>query len=78
MALKVSFNDPAFPKDEEFDLGGVLVKNGGSVTLTEDQERAILARFGMTAKDYFADSEAIKVEGTAEVKGKEVKEGGEG
>jgi hypothetical protein len=46
MAYKLEVNHPDFPKDWEFDCDGVLVKNGGSTTLTEEDEGAIFARSG--------------------------------
>jgi hypothetical protein len=72
VALKLSFHDPAFPKDKEVDLGGVLVKNGGSVTLSENQETTLVSRHGMSVKDYFKGSEMVKVEGTTELSAKEL------
>lgn len=46
MAYKLEVNHPDFPKGFEFDMDGVVVENGSSVTLTEEQEAAILARSG--------------------------------
>jgi hypothetical protein len=72
MSLKLSYHNPAFPKDQEFDLGGVLVKNGSSITLSEEQELSMAARFGTTVKEHFKESEDVKVEGTAEVKAADI------
>ena len=76
MAYKLEVNHPDFPKDWEFDMDGVLVKNGSSVILTEDDEAAIFARSGgLTVKEVFGHKgvpEYIKLTGS---KGKE---GGEG
>jgi hypothetical protein len=82
MGLKISVNNPALPKGEPLDIGGLLVENGGTVTLTEEQEQALVNRVGMAVKDYFKDSEDFKVEGTATVKTSEApteeqEEGGE-
>lgn len=78
MAYKLEVNHPDFPKDWEFDMDGVLVKNGGSVTLTEEDELAILNRSGgLTVKEVFGHKnvpEYIKLTGT---KASDVKEGGE-
>lgn len=65
MGLKVTYNNENFPEGQEFDIGGVLVENGGSVELTEEQELALVSRTGMAVRDYFADTEDVKVEGTA-------------
>ena len=71
MSLKVSFSHPDFPKDQEFAVADVgLIKNGGSVTLTEDQERSFQAARGMSVKEAFKGSQ-VKVEGTTELKGGE-------
>lgn len=73
MSLKVSFTHPHFDKGTEVDLTGVgLIKNGGSKTLNEEEERAAVARLGMGVKEYFKDSEQVKVEGTTELKSTEV------
>lgn len=81
MPLKVSYENPAFPKDYEFDVHGIgLVKNGGSVTLSKEQEESAVAVLGMPLKDY-AKGGTVKVEGTTELKPSEVEsitEGGEG
>lgn len=65
MPLKVSYNNPALPKGQEIDLGGFMVKNGSTVELTKEQEESIVARIGVSVKDYFAGSEDVKVDGTA-------------
>jgi hypothetical protein len=75
MAYKLEVNHPDFPKDWEFDMDGVLVKNGGSVTLTEADEAAIFGRSGgLTVKEVFGHKgvpEFIKLTGTKETKGGE-------
>jgi hypothetical protein len=80
MALKLTLKDEQFPKDQEFDVGGVLLQNGQSKTLSEEEEQALVSRHGMSVKDYFQGNEAIKVEGSATVKIEaepEEEEGGE-
>ena len=69
MTLKLSLNKEQYPKGMEFDVGGVLVENGGSTELDEDAERRFISRNGMDVKEFFAGSEEIKVEGTTAVKG---------
>ena len=76
MAYKLEVNHPDFPKDWEFDMDGVLVKNGSSKTLTLEDELAVFARAGgRTVKEVFGHKDVpdyIKLTGTKE------KEGGEG
>lgn len=78
MAYKLEVNHPDFPKDWEFDMDGVLVKNGSSVTLTEEDEAAIYNRSGgQTVKEVFGHKdvpEYIKLTGS---KASDLKEGGE-
>jgi hypothetical protein len=75
MGLKVSYKNKSFPKDMEFSVGGVaVVKNGGSVSLSDEQERLFVAQNGSAVKDFYKGSEDWNVEGTAAVRGKEVEE----
>lgn len=78
MAYKLEVNHPDFPKDWEFDMDGVLVKNGSSVTLTVEQEAAIFNRSGgHTVKEVFGHKdvpEYIKLTGSKE---SGLKEGGD-
>jgi hypothetical protein len=73
MAYKLEVNHPAYPKDWELDMDGVLVKNGGSVTLTEEDEAAIFQRSGgLTVKEVYGHKDVpdyIKLTGTKESKG---------
>lgn len=81
MAYKLELKHPEFEDDAELDFGGILIKNGGSVTLTEEQEQAIVARHGQSVKDALGNHKFLKISGTAELSSKEVKEiveGGEG
>jgi hypothetical protein len=68
MAYKLEVNHPDFPKDWEFDCDGVLVKNGGSATLTEEDELAVFNRSGgLTVKEVFGHKDVpafIKLTGT--------------
>lgn len=65
MPLKVEFNHPDMPKGEEFDLCGIPVENGGSVELTDAQERGIAARFHRMPRERLEASPFAKVTGTA-------------
>lgn len=68
MAYKLEVNHPDFPKDWEFDCDGVLVLNGGSTTLTEEDEYNVYNRAGgRTVKEVFGHAdvpEFIKLSGT--------------
>lgn len=72
MALKVEVNDPTHEKGVEFDLGGFIVPNGGSVELSEEQEAALVARKGKSAKEALSGNPNVKVSGSAILTGKKV------
>ena len=74
MAYKMEANDPQFPKGTEFDCDGILVENGSSVTLTEEQERAFYARNQRSVKDVYDHSEIIKLSGSSALSSKEAGE----
>lgn len=67
MSYKLEVNFPEFDKDTLFDIGGVAVKNGGSVTLSADDEARICAFHGAdSVKDALGKSEFVKISGTKE------------
>jgi hypothetical protein len=73
MPLSVSFSNPDFPEGLEFDIGlGVPVPNGKSVELDHDAELSFVSKKQMGVKDYFKDSEQIKVSGSTELDKKEL------
>jgi hypothetical protein len=73
MALKLTYDNPSYPKDEEIEVHGLgLVKNGRSVELTEDQEKSFVSVYGESVRDATKDDENVKVEGTALLGAKEV------
>jgi hypothetical protein len=78
MAYKLEVNHPDFPKDWEFDCDGVIVKNGGSTTLTEQDEGNVFNRSGgRTVKEVFGHKDVpdfIKLTGT---KASDIPEGGD-
>lgn len=78
MAYKLEVNHPDFPKDWEFDMDGVLVKNGSSVTLTEEDEANLFNRSGgLTVKQVYGHKDVpdyIKLTGSKE---SDLKEGGD-
>jgi hypothetical protein len=60
-------NHPDFPKDTEFDLGGVLIPNGGSVTLKKEDEEAFFSRHAASVKEALSGNPLVKIEGTTEL-----------
>jgi hypothetical protein len=79
MAYKLELDHPDYPKGMEFDLDGILVENGKSVTVTEDVERKFLAHNGKSLKDLYGKGEIVKLSGSSELSAKEKAEleGGE-
>ena len=71
MSYKMEANHPEYPKGTEFDCDGILVKNGSSVTVTADMERAFIAKNHRTIKELYGNSEIIKLSGTSELSSKE-------
>jgi hypothetical protein len=68
MALKLTAKHPSLG-DVEFEVPGVaLLKNGGSVTLTEEDEANFFARTGMKVRDYYKDDGTIEVSGSSDAK----------
>lgn len=64
MPLSVSFTHDDFPKGIEFDIGlGVAVPNGGSVTLTPEQEEHFFARHQVGVVEYYQGHDRVKVSG---------------
>ena len=61
--MEISVDFPDYEKGLEIDLGGLLVKNGESTEISEDQELAFVARHGTPVRDIA--SSHIKVSGAA-------------
>jgi hypothetical protein len=74
MTLKIEVNHPEMEDGLEFDLGGFLVPNGGSVELSEDQELGFLARHKVSVKDALKGNAYIKVSGKTTVTPKQAAE----
>ena len=74
MAYKLEMNHPDYPKDLEFDVGGLIVKNGGSVTLTKDDEQSLVARHGRPIKEFLDNNKFLKVSGSSELSKKGIEE----
>lgn len=72
MTLKVEINNPEQPEGTEFDLGGILVPNGESVELSEEQERDFVARHKMPVKTKLAGNLQIKVTGKSSLSKEEL------
>jgi hypothetical protein len=71
MAYKLEVDHPDFPKGWEFDLDGILVENGSSVSVDEDMERSFLSRIGRPIKDIYGHSEIVKLTGSSALSPKE-------
>jgi hypothetical protein len=74
VAYKLEVDHPDFPKDWEFDCDGILVPNGGSVTLTKEDELAFLSRWGQDVKHFYGHGTVAKVTGASLVTAKELKD----
>lgn len=72
MTLTVEINHPDFEKDVEFDLAGIAVPNEGKVELTEDQERALVARRQQPAKEALSGNQFVKVTGSSALSSKDL------
>lgn len=67
MALKITYDNPDFPKGHEFEIRGLgVLENGKSVTLTEEQEENFAAETGQTLGEALEGNEAFKVDETKE------------
>ena len=72
MGVKLEVNFPNMAKGTELDVGGVLVENGGSTELTDEQELSFVSRHRKSVKDWAEGSEQIKVSGSGKVSSGEV------
>lgn len=73
MAYKITYNHPAYDKDQELDIRGIgLIKNGGSVTLDDAAETTFIQLTGMTVKDKIGNDEHFTVEGSSSLKKSDV------
>jgi hypothetical protein len=78
MAIEIEVDYPHYEKGLEMELEGVLVKNGSTTKLSDEQEQAFVARHGKTVKEVIGKNEFVKVGGTATITpAKLEKEGGE-
>lgn len=63
MPLSIEFNHPHFPKGTEFDLGGILVVNGETTEVEEDDELRFVSRNRQAVRDKLQGHEFAKVSG---------------
>jgi len=63
MGVKIAADFPNMDKGTELDIGGVLVENGGSVELDDEQELAFVGRHHKSVKDWAGDSPYVKISG---------------
>lgn len=76
MAYKLEVDHPDLPKDFPLNCDGILVKNKGSVTVTEEMERKFISKNRKTLKEIYGHSTIVKLTGSSELS-KEEREGGE-
>ena len=74
MTLTVEIKHPEFEDDVDFDVGGILIPNGGSVELTEEQERLIVSRRQRPTREVFEGNQFVKVKGTSLLSKKDMDE----
>lgn len=74
MPVKIAVELPYMEKGTELDVGGVLVKNGESVELDDEQEMRFVSMHQKTPKEWAGESPHVKVTGTGKVSEKEMKE----
>lgn len=64
MSLTISYHNKAFPDGKLFSIHGIgSIPNGGSVEVSEEQEREFEAFHGKTVEEAFADSQSISLGG---------------
>jgi hypothetical protein len=67
--MKVEYAHPDFPTGHHFDVGGILVPNGGSVEVDADGAAAFKARTGKTLQEASKGNEFLKVSGSPKNEG---------
>jgi hypothetical protein len=74
MGVKLEVNFPNMDKGTELDVGGILVKNGGSVELTDEQEAFFVSKYRKTPKEWAGEGEYVKVSGSGKFSPKQVED----
>lgn len=67
--MKLEYAHPDFPEGHHFDVGGILVPNGGSVEVNADSAAAFLARTGKTLQEAAKGNAYLKVSGSSKSEG---------
>lgn len=67
MAYTLTVEHPDFPKDQEFDCDGILVKNNSSRKLTAEDELAFIGRWGKDIKHFYGHGTIAKITGSSEL-----------
>ena len=62
--MKVKFHNPEYPSGMEFDIGGLLLVNGRTVTFEKDELDTYKDRHGISLKDRLLTNEFATVDGT--------------
>jgi hypothetical protein len=71
MAYTLEVNHPDFPKKTEFDLDGILVKNGEPVKVDKEMEELFLSHNGRSLEDIYGGkggSGIVTLSGTSALK----------
>ena len=71
MAYVLTVDHPDFPKGFKFDCDGIMVENGESRTLTEEDEIAFIARWGKDVKHFYGHGTVAKLSGSTELSKKQ-------
>lgn len=70
MSLEIKADLKQLPKGELLSVSGLPpIPNGGSITLSKEDEETFLATTGRTVKDALSNTDGLKVTGTKEVSG---------
>ena len=58
--LTITYNNPDFPDDAEFDVAGVgPIKNGGQLTISEETQAIYESNYGVPLADALAENPCI-------------------
>jgi hypothetical protein len=63
--MRVEFNNPEFPKGIEMDVGGLLIVNGETVEVTDEQIELFQARNGITLAEALSANQFATVDGVS-------------
>jgi hypothetical protein len=74
MSLEVTLDNPVYPKGTEFDLGGLLVKNGETLELTDEQEQSFVSRHQKSVRSQLSNHQHITVKGKGKLSDEKIEE----